>query len=372
MKFAFCLFKYFPYGGQQKDFLKVARACLAHGHKADVYTASWEGDIPDGLHVIILPVRGFTNHGKRLSLAKSLIQHTSPKKYDVVIGFNKMPDLDIYFASDSCFAKRAEEKGFPYRLTCRYRTYLSLENAVFNRSSKTQILLLSKHEKDLYTHYYNTQEARLHLLPPGIPKKRTDAEDSEHTRVELRQEMKIAAQNKMVLMVGSGFKTKGVDRSIKAVAALPHELRQNTTLVIVGKGHERPFQRLAKKNKIASQVLFTGGRKDVTRFFSAADLLIHPSYRESAGMVLIEAMASCLPVLVTDVCGYSFHIEKANAGMLVPSPFKQETLNRLLEQMLTSDMIDRWRKNGGNYVSSTDVYGLAEKAAIIIEQVGKC
>ena len=136
MKLAFCLHKYFPYGGQQKDFLKIARACLSRGHKVDVYTASWEGNIPNGLHVIILSVRGFTNHGKRLSLAKSLIQHTSKRKYDVVIGFNKMPDLDIYFASDSCFAKRVEERGFPYRLTGRCRSYLSLENAVFNRSSK--------------------------------------------------------------------------------------------------------------------------------------------------------------------------------------------------------------------------------------------
>ena len=89
-------------------------------------------------------------------------------------------------------------------------------------------------------------------------------------------------------------------------------------------------------------------------------------------MVLIEAMASELPVLATDVCGYSYHIEHADAGEIIPSPFKQETLNQLLVSMLISDKKNQWQNNGRNYIANTDVFSLPEKAADIIEQVAAC
>ncbi|MGB2929790.1 MAG: hypothetical protein WBB70_12840, partial [Desulfobacterales bacterium] len=62
MKFAFCLYKYFPFGGQQRDFLEIAKTCIKRGHHVDVYTASWEGDIPNGFQIYVLPIKGLTNH----------------------------------------------------------------------------------------------------------------------------------------------------------------------------------------------------------------------------------------------------------------------------------------------------------------------
>ena len=101
----------------------------------------------------------------------------------------------------------------------------------------------------------------------------------------------------------------------------------------------------------------------------AADLLLHPAYRENTGTVLIEAMAAGLPVLATDTCGFSNHIERADAGEIVPAPFKQETLNQLLVYMLTSEKKEQWRQNGKSYVAKTDVFSRAEKAADVIEKI---
>ena len=101
----------------------------------------------------------------------------------------------------------------------------------------------------------------------------------------------------------------------------------------------------------------------------AADLLLHPAYRENTGTVLIEAMAAGLPVLATDVCGFSYHIEYAGAGEIVPSPFRQETLNQLLVYMLTSEKKKQWQHNGRAYIAKTDVFSRAEKATDVIEKV---
>ena len=45
-KLAFCIFKYFPYGGIQRDFLKIARQSLKLGSQIRVYTLAWVGDVP--------------------------------------------------------------------------------------------------------------------------------------------------------------------------------------------------------------------------------------------------------------------------------------------------------------------------------------
>jgi len=372
MRFAFCLFKYFPFGGLQRSFLQVGKACLDRGHQVDVYTTSWQGDIPQEMAVSIVPVRGLANHRRYESFARRLRKPLASKQYDAVVGFNKMPGLDVYFASDPCFAAKAQEKTFLYRLTGRCRSLLRLEAAVFGATSKTEILLISEQEKPFFMDHYGTATERFHLLPPGIAKDRLAPRVGEDLGGELRRELGIGSDQPIVLMVGSGFKTKGVDRAILALSSLPHGLRKKTTLLIVGEDKTKPFLRLAKRCGVAQMVRFVGGRDDVPRFLFAADLLLHPAYRENTGTVLIEAMAAGLPVLVTDVCGYSYHIERAGSGELVPSPFRQETLNQLLASMLSSQNKGQWQQNGKDYVAHTDVFSRAERAADIIEQVAPC
>jgi len=369
MKFAFCLFKYFPFGGQQRDFLQIAKVCISRGHKVDIFTTSWQGEIPYGFRVSLISIKGFTHHRQRESLAQKLNKITASYNYDTVIGFNKMPGLYVYYAADTCFAAKAYKRNFLYRLTGRCRSYLQLERAVFGKLSKTHILLLSEREKTFFIDYYSTPEQRFHLLPPGISKDRRSPPNAMEIRNELRRELNIDSDKYIALMAGSGFKTKGVNRSIQAVSALPSRIREKTVLLVVGKGNAKPYKLLAWLLGVSAQVSFIGGREDIQRFFMAADLLIHPARLENTGTVLIESMAAGLPVLATDVCGFSFHIERAGSGEIIPSPFKQKTFNRLLAFMLTSKKKDEWQRNGKEYVAKVDVFSIAEKAADIIEQV---
>jgi UDP-glucose:(heptosyl)LPS alpha-1,3-glucosyltransferase len=369
MKFAFCLYKYFPFGGQQKNFQKIAKVCLDRGHQVDVFTSSWQGEIPEGFQVLILPIRGLTNHRRRESLAEQLDCSVADKHYDAIIGFNKMPGLDVYYAADTCYAAKADEKSFLYRTTKRYRSYLRMEKAVFGRSSRTEILLLSEKEKAIFIHYYGTPDNRFHLLPPDISKDYLEHSNFKKIREELRLELNIGQETNIILLVGSSFKTKGVDRAINAIAALPKFLREKTILLIAGQDNPRFFRWLAWRRGVTNRVRFVGGRDDIHRFFMAADFLLHPARRENTGTVLIEAMAVGLPVLATDVCGFSYHLEYADAGEIIPSPFIQKTLNQRLAHMLTSNKKEQWRHNGMAYVVKTDLFSRAEKAAEVIEKV---
>jgi UDP-glucose:(heptosyl)LPS alpha-1,3-glucosyltransferase len=369
MKFAFCLFKYFPFGGLQRGFLQLAEVCILRGHQVDVYTGSWIGEQPDDLKVFIIPNIGLTNHRRYKSFAQRLDKYVMAKQYDAVVGFNKMPGLDVYFASDTCFAIKALERSFLYRLSGRCRALMALERTVFDKKAKVQIILISDNEKKSYMDYYGIDEQRFHLVPPGISRDRLPPPNASEIRDGFRREFADKPNQQIVLMVGSDYKRKGVDRAIKAISNLPFSLKDKTLLIVVGKGRTRPYLRLTKKLGISSHVKFVGERYDVPRFLIGADLLLHPAYQENTGTVLIEAMSAGLPVLATDNCGYGFHVDRAGAGELVPSPFRQEILNHMLVSMLTSENKDRWGLNGKKYIEETDVYGRHEKAADIIEMV---
>ncbi len=370
MKLAFCLFKFFPFGGLQRDFLKIALACQKRGHSVHVYAMEWKGEVPDGFSLHLIDVKGRTNHSRVLEFSQNVARKISEENYEAVIGFNKMPNIDIYFAADPCYLFSAKnDRSFFYRMTPRFRTYSFLEKEVFTSSSNTEVIILSREEMKRYISAYGTPESRFHLFPPGIEKPPFPISESFRIRQIVKNEFDILDDDLILLMVGSGFRTKGLDRSINALSSLPDKLRDRCILFVVGQGEFKSYLGLANKKRV--RVKFLGGRNDVYRFLFAADLLLHPSRTEAYGMVLLEAMASGLPVLVTDVCGYAEHIRKANAGQLISSPFRQNTMNILLADMLGSLKSENWGENGLSYVSKTDIFSLPEKACALIEEIGE-
>ncbi len=369
MKLAFCLFKYFPYSGLSRDLMRVLQECHKRGHELHVYVSAWQGERPQGVNVNVLSVLPLANHTQNASFYNQFKQQRALADFDAVIGYNKMPGLDIYYAADYCYIARAVPRYGPlYRLTPRYHNFYAFERAVFDARSSTTILSLSEREKGVYQQHYGTPENRFELLPPTLDRGRKLKQPRDWVLRDKRKEFGIADEDNLVLFIGSGFKTKGLDRAIKAVASLPDELRNKTRLLVVGQDSEHSFQRLVAKLKLSDHVRFMGGRDDILEIMTAGDLLIHPAYNETAGTVLIEAIAAGLPVLATDVCGFAPHITKANAGMILRSPFEQKQLNEILQTMMLSDERIRWHENGLEYGQDPSLYRMPETVTDIIEK----
>ncbi len=370
MKIAFSLYKYFPYGGLQRDFLRIARACLARGHEVHAFVLRWQGPMPDWLPVTVADCRALTNTGRYRRYTRWLQKRLAAEHFDLLVGFNKMPGLDVYYAADPCYAYKASHlRGRYYRFSPRYRHFSRYERAVFDARADTEILLISDRQKDLFRHYYHTPEHRLHLLPPGIDPGRRAPSNAASLRAGFRREFEIGEDEQLMLMVGSGFRTKGLDRALKAMAALPEDLGSRTRLFVVGQDNPAEFKILARSLGVANKVRFFAGRDDIPRFLIGADLLVHPAYAENTGTVLLEAVVAGLPVLVTDVCGYARYVREAGAGELVPTPFDPDDFRRRLDTMLRADK-HAWRENGLRYAQTADIYSLPERAAELIERVG--
>ena len=363
MRLAFVLNNWFPYGGLQRDLVKVVNACK---DRADItiYCMTWEGEALPNVETVLVPVRSLSRTTQRQQFADYILSNVSGK-FDKVLGFNRMPGLDYYFAADTCFAEKSySERGWWYRQTPRAKQYLAFEAAVFGPDSQTKVLLLSPSQREEYTRHYLTPAHRLQDLPPGIGRDHMATPEASQIRADFRKEFGIADAELLVLQVGSSFATKGVSRALRAIAALPPALKKHTQFFLVGHDNPSPWLREAESLGVANFQVFAG-RNDIPRWMQGADLLLHPSIHESAGMVLLEAIVAGLPVLTTANCGYAFYVERAEAGIVCPEPFEQHNLNAELVKMLESDR-STWKRNGIRYGQEHNLYSMPEAVARIL------
>ncbi len=388
MNLVFIIYSYFPHGGQQRDFMRILNECRARGHNITVYTLKWTGDKPDGVTIHLAPVKAltrtrlykkFTRWFEKEITNQSEGQHESQNGVDnrTIVGFNKMPGLDVYYAADPCFAEMAAtQRRSYYQYTSRFIHFSAYEEAVFGGDSSTEILYLSPQQRAAFKTYYPECESRLHALPAGLAEdRRLDDRSLERrearkkaAREKLNSELNISETATLVMQIGSGFKVKGVDRALRTIASLPLETHSNVHYLLVGSGKPAPYLRRAKKLGIANKVTIVGGRDDVPDLLAAADLMLHPAYRESAGYTLLEAVVAGLPVLATETCGYAYHIVQANAGAVCPEPFSQASLNKMLLDMLEQLPTAKWSANGLAYGAEDSLYTMPQAAADLIER----
>lgn len=169
---------------------------------------------------------------------------------------------------------------------------------------------------------------RVVVIPNGVD---LDGSGSADDSDRLKAEVVGAASAFVVLFVGRLVEEKAVDRLLRVWAALP-EGRQ--VLLIVGDGAlRRSLETMAHALGVAATVRFLGHRPDVYRFYAMADVFVLPSATEGLSNALLEAMATGLPVVASDVGG-NRGVLTSGSGILVDwrdVPACASALARLLE-----------------------------------------
>jgi len=153
-----------------------------------------------------------------------------------------------------------------------------------------------------------------------------------------------------ILFVGRIDEHKGLKYLVKA---FPQVLREypDMKLILVGEdwGSKDELNRIATSVGIQKQIIFTGkiSQEYLLKAYSHAKLFVLPSLVEAFGIVLLEAMAFCLPVVATRVGGIPDVIKHGRNGFLVkPMDLKQlsNTILRLLRDQNLRESIARQNK----------------------------
>lgn len=369
MKFLLAIYKYDPFGGLQRDTLRLIQELAGRGHEVIVFTTAWDGPPPPaGVVLETVPASKFrSNHGRMAQFAGAFRERLTKRDFDVSVAMSRIPGADFYFAADVCMKVYWSRlhSAFALRFNPRYAAYLRLERAVAAPPYATRIACIAPAQMRDYAAAYGTEPERMFLLPPGMDPACRRPPEAESIRTAVREKLDAKPDDTVVLLVSNSVYNKGTDRAIAALGALPGPLKGRIRLWIVGKLPEREMRAMLRKAGLEDRAALLGRTDGVRDFMLGADLFLHPARNESAGSALIEALAAGTPVLTAEICGFAHFVQEAT-GTVLTGPFDRDALTRTLEGMIPH--LDELKKRTLAYAEKQDFCSRAKTFADILEK----
>jgi glycosyltransferase involved in cell wall biosynthesis len=190
-------------------------------------------------------------------------------------------------------------------------------------------------------------------------------------RGSFRERHGIAADEKVLLYLGRVEPRKGLDLAIRAFGRIASSGRR-ARFAMAGPeedAHVRELQELAMSVGAGDRVMFTGMLAGAARLaaFRDADLFVLTSLAENFGMAVVEAMASGLPVVVTDTVGVAPEVAAHGAGLVVAR--EEHAVAAAMERMLSSEELRRMSGEAGKRLAQT-AYAPDAVARLWLERFG--
>jgi len=168
----------------------------------------------------------------------------------------------------------------------------------------------------------------------------------------IRKELSVPEGSFLIGFVGRFHSVKGVNILLDAYSRVIREIT-DTKLIVVGDGEIRKQLELdADSFGVTQQVVFTGVRNDIPEILTALDILALPSYSEGFGLVLVEAMASGVPVVATNVGGIPEVVQDSETGILVNPGAPDELAAAILRLYNDQELRERLSRLGQECVES--------------------
>ncbi|WKZ32532.1 MAG: glycosyltransferase family 4 protein [Thermodesulfobacteriota bacterium] len=354
MNVAIVLMKYNPFGGYERQAAILARALAKRGDRVTIIAGSFEGAPEEGMEVIRAPVIRLSSWLKVLSFAlssRSVISRR-PGGFDIVIAFDRTLVADIYRAGNACHREWLAFRKNNFGLRDRLSVLMNPLHAVVSGLEKRllrglverggRIVVLSDRGRDEICRHHGLERDLFTVVPPAVDLDRIGFSPTDERKGPARKALGIPGQIPVILHVGSGFRIKGLEATIRALAALKSDGRE-ALLLAAGKDRSgtKRLGSLARSLGVSGNVYFPGGVKDVGALYDASDVFVLPSLFETFGAAAIEALAAGLPVIIGKGAGAAFFIQKERAGKVIQTPADPDELAGLIQEALSTDRMLR-------------------------------
>jgi UDP-glucose:(heptosyl)LPS alpha-1,3-glucosyltransferase len=316
-KIAVIIPKYGLIGGAEQFVAELTgRLITSTGYDFHVYATRWQKSAaPIIFHQV--PFISFPKFLTTLSFAYFARRRIERNNFSLVHSHERIFAADIFTIH-----------GIPHRywvrnVRCKQMSLYDLattwvEKKLVYEGNCKKFIAVSSLTKDIFLQEYNIDPGLVDIIHPGVDLNDYAKQDKASVRNSIRRELGINSTDPIILFASMNFEIKGLDNILLSLGKLKAQNRK-FKFIVVGKGNIKKYTQMAKEAQISSDVIFTGpvNKEKMISMYLAGDLYIMLSKFDTFGMVVLEAMAAGLPVIISSNVGAKDLVQDDKNGFII-------------------------------------------------------
>lgn len=308
-------------GGAEVYTHRLARDLSREGHDVKLLASTFGADIEREFHVPI-SADGSSRTKKYQQFLNSLDTHLDQTDYDIVHAMLPVRRCDLYHPHAGVAGLVSKWKLNDLFNPRRF-VFANVERQLLTGDKPPIVLSLSAYIDQQFATAYPGRELRIERLFNAV----------DLDRFPYRKPLNSPMSN--MLMVAQDFDRKGLKYAMHAMAASGVE---RLALTVVGRDAPGRYERLARKLGIDDRVHFAGATSNIVDYYQKADFFILPTKHDPCSLVVLEALASGLPVISTKQNGACDVMRDARHGFVVDRADDIPTLTAAIRQLCDPDI----------------------------------
>jgi UDP-glucose:(heptosyl)LPS alpha-1,3-glucosyltransferase len=210
----------------------------------------------------------------------------------------------------------------------RYREFQRLAKGQYMAQQRIFIALSRMVAHD-FERFHGVRRSQIRLVYNGVDVKRFSPEHRSQYRQIVRDELGVTDDETLLLIVAHNFRLKGVPTLVSAVRRLRDEGCHVKAAIVGGKRRGR-----VDAGSTDPGVVYMGPADDTVPYYAAADLYVQPTFYDPCSLVVLEALASGLPVVTSHYNGAGELMTPGVEGYLVNDPANANELTECLRPLV--------------------------------------
>lgn len=319
-KIAVVIPKYGLIGGAENFAAELTeRIAQDNRFEVHVFANKWQKN-SENITFHHVPVIGFPKFLTTVSFAYFAGYKISKMNFDLIHTHDRIFDADIFTMH-----------GIPHRIWVREvrKKRMSLfdcatawaeKKLVTNKRCRRFLAVSNLAKEKFLQEYKDVNPDKVQVIHPGVDIQRFQGLDRQLCRQEIRKKFGIDLSDRVILFVSMNFDIKGLDKLMMGLAKfkLRHPSKR-FKLLVVGKGDDRKYSKLAYNLGIKDQVVFSGvvQKEILDQIYLACDIFSMLSRFDTFGMSVLEAMAASLPVIISGNVGAKDLVKEGINGFVI-------------------------------------------------------
>lgn len=373
MKIAIPIFNFSKTGGIERHTYELVKR-ISKNHEVHVFSNILKND--DNLNIIWhkVPVFNFSILTHLLFVLINSIM-LKKEKFDIVYnngcGATFIQDVITSASVHLAWMKETKKEVLKkYFLNPMHYWTIFVESINYRNikmENYKKVIAISNFIKRHLMNYYLIPEDKIVVIYHGVSPDEFNPQKREKYFSLIRSKYSISKDDTVLLFVGNEFKRKGLKYVFEAMKILNNK---NLKLLVVGNGEIKFFRTFADSLGIGKNVVFAGFCEDVSIYYSVADIFIFPSTFDAFGLVVLEAMASGIPAIVSASTGASEIIEHGVDGFVVDDYRNSSEFARVITDLIKSkELMNRIGKLARSKAEKFTWDSVAEKTLEVFKNV---